>query len=96
MDATVARMHSIALSACTDCQGEEHFPHTPAKYRVTGMLAYSMIRPDLAIAWFDLTRGSVVVRIDGQHHWMWWFYKHDQADEHYHEEKRTMYLSHQT
>jgi hypothetical protein len=91
MDVTVSRLHGIALTVCTECCGVEHFPHTPAGYRITGMYAYARLRPDCAVALFGLSRGSVVVKIDKQPHWMWWLRTLDAGEAHYANVKRSLY-----
>lgn len=95
-DVTASRLLGIAESVCTECRGVEHFPHTPAGYRTTGMRAYAKFRPDCAVAWFGLTRGSVVVRIDGQSFWMWWFPTQDAGEVHYAAVRQQAYLANET
>lgn len=95
-DITVSRLHHIAQNACTSCAGPEHPMHQPAGYRVLGMRAYAKKRTDAAIAWFDLTRGSVVVRIDGQQSWVWWFRTWEQAETYYYQEHPVVFLSQET
>lgn len=86
MDELVVRMFDLAGSVCPRCNGEEH-QHRTADYRVTGMLAYSR---DLAIAWFDLTRGSVIVHVKDAAHQLWWFGTHDAAEAWYNGKKATL------
>jgi hypothetical protein len=91
-DPTVSRLLGIAQSICTECRGVEHYPHTPAGYTVTGMRGYVALRPDCAIAWFGLTRGSVVVRINGQPFWAWWWPTLDAGEAHYAEVRKALFV----
>lgn len=73
-DLTVVRLKDIATWVCVQCQGDgDHEGHKPSGYRVTGMGAYSMARPDKAAALFHMTRGAAVVTINGESYTRWWF-----------------------